>query len=46
MNGLPLAAFPIVGKTTQSSSFVLAVLIGLAIFMATKNKTQTSQQRP
>lgn len=37
MNTLPLSAFPIAGKLTQSSGFVVAVLIGLAIYMANNN---------
>ena len=37
MNALPIAAFPIGAKATSSSTFVVAVLIGLALYMAANN---------
>jgi len=37
MNALPIAAFPIGAKATGSSTFVVAVLVGLALFMAANN---------
>ncbi|GEM_PF-5237202 len=40
---LPTAAFPVGGKAGAAVTFVTAVLIGLAIYMAAKNKPQ---QRP
>jgi hypothetical protein len=39
MMPLPLAAFPIGANTTKSSGFAIAVLIGLAVFMAQQKKT-------
>jgi len=44
MSSLPLAAFPIAGKVAQSSGFVFAVLIGLALYLAAKNKPVTTNQ--
>lgn len=35
---LPAAAFPIGGKASAAATFVTAVLIGLALYMAAKNK--------
>lgn len=37
MNALPIAAFPIGAKATGSSTFVVAVLVGLALYMASRN---------
>lgn len=39
MMPLPLAAFPIGANTTKSSGFAIAVLIGLAVFIAQQKKT-------
>lgn len=39
MMPLPLTAFPIGANTTKSSGFAIAVLIGLAVFMAQQKKT-------
>ncbi len=38
MSTLPLSAFPIAANATKSSGFTFAVLIGLALYMANKNK--------
>lgn len=40
MNNIPLpaAAFPIGGKAGAAASFVVAVLIGLSLYMANSNK--------
>ena len=38
MTPLPLSAFPVATNVTKSSGFVIAVLIGLALFMAAQNK--------
>lgn len=38
---LPTAAFPIGGKAGAAATFVTAVLIGLALYMAAKNKQPT-----
>ncbi len=35
---LPPAAFPIGNKATATASFVVAVLVGLSIYLAAKNK--------
>lgn len=37
MNTLPITAFPIGAKATGSSTFVVAVLVGLALYMASRN---------
>lgn len=39
---LPPAAFPIGSKATASATFVVAILVGLALFLAAKNKPQQS----
>lgn len=35
---LPAAAFPIGGKAGAAATFVVAVLIGLSLYMATANR--------
>ena len=45
MSNLPLSAFPMAGKASQSSVFVIAVLIGLALFIAAKNKQAITTQK-
>lgn len=37
---LPVSMIPIVARAASPAGFVLAVLIGLAIFAATQNKQQ------
>lgn len=37
---LPLAAFPLAGKLDKSSGFALAVVMGLAFYLAARNKQQ------
>jgi hypothetical protein len=39
---LPPAAFPIGNKATATATFVVAILIGLALYMAAKNKPAQS----
>lgn len=41
MNALPIAAFPIGAKATGSSTFVVAVLVGLALYIASHNAPQS-----
>lgn len=41
---LPVAMFPLAAPAGKSGGLVVAVLIGLALFMATANKNQTKQQ--
>lgn len=36
---LPAAAFPIGNKGTAAATFVVAVLVGLSIYMASKSKS-------
>lgn len=43
MSELPLNAFPIAADSTKSSSFVFAVLVGLALFMSAQNKNQNNR---
>lgn len=38
MTSLPLNAFPIAANTTKSSGFTLAIIIGLAFFIAAQKK--------
>lgn len=38
---LPVAAFPVGGKAGAAATFVTAVLIGLALYLAAKNKQLT-----
>lgn len=42
---LPAAAFPIGGKAGTSATFVVAVLVGLSLYMATANKNQSPAVR-
>lgn len=37
MTTLPVAAFPIATKLAGSSTFVVAILVGLALYMAANN---------
>lgn len=37
MSTLPIAAFPVGAKATGSSTFVVAVLVGLALYLASRN---------
>lgn len=42
---LPNAAFPVGGNASGAATFVTAVLIGLALYMAAKTKQQASATR-
>lgn len=42
---LPNAAFPVGGNAGGAATFVTAVLVGLALYMAAKAKQQTSSTR-
>lgn len=44
MTPLPIAAFPVAAKLAGSSTFVVAVLVGLALYMAANN-TQPSKPK-
>lgn len=44
MMPLPLSAFPIGVNTSKSSGFVIAVLIGLAFYMASKSSQAEAKQ--
>lgn len=37
MSTLPIAAFPVGTKATNSSTFVVAVLVGLTLYIASQN---------
>lgn len=41
---LPLSAFPIGAPSGKAAGFVLAVVVGLAFFMAARAKAGTPQQ--
>ncbi|MCW2573569.1 MAG: hypothetical protein JWO88_3627 [Frankiales bacterium] len=47
MSQFPVALFPAAGASVKSGGFVVAVLVGLALFMAAKKNatTQQSQQQ-
>lgn len=46
MSALPLAAFPIGAKASGSSTFVVAVLVGLALYLSSRNTpNQQAAQR-
>lgn len=45
MSNLPISAFPLAGKVSQSSAFVVAILIGLAIFMAAQHKQDIATKK-
>lgn len=42
---LPLAAFPVAGKLNKSSGFAMALVLGLAFYLAARNKPQTDSTR-
>lgn len=42
---LPPAAFPIGNKATAAATFVVAVLVGLSLYLAAKGKTTQSLTR-
>lgn len=42
MSALPLAAFPVGAKATGSSTFVVAVLVGLTLYLASRNTPVTT----
>ena len=44
MNSLPLSAFPIGANTTKSSGFVIAILIGLALYLAAQSKQSATSK--
>ncbi len=44
MNTLPLAAFPIAGKLNKSSGFAMALVLGLAFYLAARNSPQPGQK--
>lgn len=43
MTPFPVPLFPAVGAATKPAAFVAAVLIGLAIYAATRTATQPAQ---
>ena len=45
MTKLPISAFPIAGKATQSSGFVIAILIGLAIYILERKKQDIAAKK-
>lgn len=45
MINLPISAFPLACKATKSSAFIVAILIGLAIYMATKHKQDVATKK-
>jgi len=45
MSALPTGAFPIGGKVVGSGIFVVAVLVGLMLYMQAKSKNPTAATR-
>lgn len=43
---LPVSMIPAAARAASPAGFVLAVLIGLAVFAATQNKQQTPTSQP
>ncbi len=43
---LPVSMIPVAGRAAKSGGFVLAVLIGLALFAASQSKPQTPPAQP
>lgn len=43
---LPVSMIPVAGRAAKSGGFVLAVLIGLALFAASQSKQQTPPTQP
>lgn len=44
MTPLPIAAFPVATKLAGSSSFVVAILVGLALYMAANNSRPSNSK--
>lgn len=43
---LPVSMIPVAGRASKAGGFVLAVLIGLAIFAASQNKHPQTPTQP
>lgn len=43
---LPVSMIPVAGRAAKSGGFVLAVLIGLALFTAAQSKAQATPAQP
>lgn len=43
---LPVSMLPVAGRAAKTGGFVLAVLIGLAMFAASQHQQTTAQQPP
>lgn len=43
---LPVSMVPVAGRASKAGGFVLAVLIGLALFAAAQSKQQTPSNQP
>ncbi len=45
MSALPLAAFPVAGKAEKSTGFALALVLGLAFYLAARAQQQTKAKQ-
>lgn len=45
MSTLPAAAFPMAAKASGSSTFAVAMLIGLALYLGASSQSKTAPQK-